>query len=200
MERTGRPRNPKIDDDVLDATVTVLSEVGYARLTIEAVARLASTTKPSVYRRWPSRPHLVLDALAKRLDSGEPAPDSGCVACDLAGCLALFTAACRYMPPDVLASLLADCTGQPNLRAMIIVKLVAPPRRAVDEVLARAQARGDLRADLDRELAIDLLSSLVHYRALIGHESAAETEAAVTTLLRGMAGDYKGHPHTGMTN
>jgi AcrR family transcriptional regulator len=200
MERTGRPRNPQIDDDVLDATFDVLSEVGYARLTIEAVARLASTTKPSIYRRWPSRQHLVLEALAKRLGDGKPVPDRGCVACDLADCLTLFTAACRRMPPDVLASLLADCAGSPGLRARIITELVEPPRRVVDEVLARAQARGDLRADLDRDLAIDLLGSLVHYRALFGHQSDRETGVAVTTLLRGMAESYEDHSHAGMTN
>jgi AcrR family transcriptional regulator len=198
MERTGRPRDPQIGDAILDTTVTVLSEVGYARLTIEAVARRASTTKPSIYRRWPSRQHLVLDALAKRLDNDKPAPDNGCVACDLAECLTLFTTACQCMPPDVLASLLADCAERPGLRDRIITELVDPPRRAVDEVLARAQARGDLRADLDRELAVDLLCSLAHYRALFGRE--AETKAAVATLLRGMTEEYKGHPHTGMTN
>jgi AcrR family transcriptional regulator len=196
MERTGRPRDPQIDDAVLDATVAVLSEVGYARLTIEAVARRAGTTKPSIYRRWPSRQHLVLEALAKQLDNGKPVPDSGRVARDLAECLTLFMTACRCMPPDVLASLLADCAERPGLRDRIITELVEPPRRAVDEVLARAQARGDLRADLDRELAVDLLGSLVHYRALFGRE--AEIEAAVTTLLWGMAESHI--PHAGMTN
>lgn len=200
MERTGRPRNPLIDDAVLDATVEVLSEVGYARLTIEAVARYAGTTKPSIYRRWPTRQHLVLEALAKRLGDGKPAPDKGCVACDLADCLTQFTTACRRVPPDVLASLLADCAERPDLRARIITELVEPPRRAVGEVLARAQERGDLRADLDRGLVIDLLCSLAHYRALLGHESEREIEAAVTTLLRGMATDYEDHPHIGMTN
>jgi AcrR family transcriptional regulator len=198
MERTGRPRNPKIGDAVLDATIDVLSEVGYARLTIEAVARRAKTTKPSLYRRWPSRQHLVLDALAKRFESDGPAPDTGCVVCDLTGCVTLLTTRCQCMPPDVLASLLADCAEQPDLREKIVTKLVEPPRRAVNEALVRAQTRGELRADLDRALAVDLLGALVHYRALFHH--APDPEAAVTTLLRGMAENYKGHPHTGMTN
>jgi AcrR family transcriptional regulator len=202
MQRTGRPRNPDIDGAILDAAVDVLSEVGYARLTIEAVARRAETTKPSVYRRWRGRQHLVLAALARGHDNDKPAPDSGCVVCDLTDCLDLFTTTCRRMPPDVLASLLTDCAAEPDLRANVMATLFEPARRTADEVLVSAQKRGDLRADLDRGLAVDLLGSLVHYRALFGHAPTdrAEVEAAVTTLLRGMAEGYRGHPHSGMTN
>jgi AcrR family transcriptional regulator len=189
--RTGRPRSPEIDTAVLDATLAVLGESGYARFNLEEVARRAGTTKPAIYRRWPTRQQLVLAALGSRL--GElSAPDSGCTLCDLDEALKVFVVAFKRLPPDVLAPLLADCTAAPELRAAFMSTLFDPPRAAVEQTLRRATARGDLRADVDLALTLDLLGSLVHYRALFGHAAVSdeEIERAVTTLLQGIATDY----------
>jgi AcrR family transcriptional regulator len=190
-ERAGRPRNPEIDAAVLRATLAVLDEFGYGRLTLEDVARRAGTTKPAIYRRWPSRQRLVLAALGRRL-GGAKAPDTGCTLCDLDECLKVFVAAFRRMPPDVLGPLLADCAGDRELRAAFMTTLFEPPRAAVREALERAYARGDLRDEVDLELILDLIGSLVHYRALFGHAptSDVEIERAVEALLRGIAIDY----------
>ena len=92
--RGGRPRDPAIDAAVLDATLAVLDEVGYGRLTLEEVARRAGTTKPAIYRRWPTRQRLVLAAL-ESASACARAPDTGCTLCDLDECLKLFVAAFR---------------------------------------------------------------------------------------------------------
>lgn len=192
MDRPGRPRNPHIHDAVLDATADLLSQVGYARLTLEEVARRAGTTKPSIYRRWRGKQELVLAALERRLDSAALAPDSGCVVCDLVDGVGVFVEAFRRMPPGVLGALLADCAEQPALRAACALRLFSPPRAVVGEVVERAKARRDLRADLDAELAVDLLGSFVHYRAVFGHAATdrAAVEEVVATLLRGVAADF----------
>ena len=96
--RVGRPRDPQIDSAVLDATLAVLDGSGYARLTVEEVARRAGTTKPAVYRRWPTRQLLALEALRVRLGDVR-APDTGCTLCDLDECLKLFVRAFRRIPP-----------------------------------------------------------------------------------------------------
>jgi AcrR family transcriptional regulator len=187
----GRPRDPQIDTAVLDATVAVLRRWGYGGLTFEAVAREAGTTKPAIYRRWPSRQGLVLAALGRRLGAAR-APDTGCTLCDLDECLKVFVAAFRRMPPGVLSPLFADCAGDRELRTAFMSTLFEPPRAAVRETLERANARGDLRDDVEVELMLDLIGSLVHYRALFGHAptSNAEIERAVEALLRGIATDY----------
>lgn len=191
--RVGRPRDPHIDAAVLDATLAVLDDAGYGRLTLEQVARRAGTTKPAIYRRWRSRQQLVLAALGQRLGAAR-APDTGCTICDLDECLKVFVAAFRRMPPDVIGPLFADCAGDRELRAAFMTTLFDPPRAAVKETLDRAHARGDLRDDVDRGLILDLIGSLVHYRVLFGHAttSDAEIERAVEALLRGIATDY---PH-----
>src|SRR5215207_4281792 len=189
-ERTGRPRNPEIDAAVLRAALAVLDELGYGRLALEEVARRAGTTKPAIYRRWPNRQRLVLAALGQRLGKAR-APDTGCTLCDLDECLKLFVAAFRRMPPDVIGPLFADCAGDHELRAAFMTTLFEPPRAAVKQTLDRAHARGDLREDVDRDLILDLIGSLVHYRTLFGHArtSDAEIERAVEALLGGIADD-----------
>ncbi len=189
--RAGRPRNSSIDAAVLDATDAVLDDSGYSRFTLEEVARRAGTTKPAIRRRWPTRQHLVLAVLARRLGAAQ-VPDTDCTLCDLTDGINVFVAAFQRMPPDVLGPLLADCAGESALRADFMATLFEPPRTAVAHTLNRALARGDLRADLDRELTLDLLGSLIHYRTLFGHAptSAAEIERAVETLLQGIATDY----------
>jgi AcrR family transcriptional regulator len=191
VARSGRPRDPHIDSAVLDATLAVLTESGYNHLRLEEVARRAGTTKPAIYRRWPTRQHLVLAALARRLGEVQ-VPNTGCTLCDLGEGIGIFLDTFHRLPPDVLGSLLADCAGEPKLRAAFMTTLFDPPRAAVAAMLDQARTRGDLRADLDGELALDLLGSFVHYRALFGHAptSAAEIEGAVETLLMGMAVDY----------
>jgi AcrR family transcriptional regulator len=189
--RPGRPRDRDIDAAVLRTTLGVLSEVGYGRLTLEEVARQAGTTKPAIYRRWPNRQRLVLAALGPRLGRLR-APETGCTLCDLDECLKVFVAAFRRMPADVLGALYADCAGDPELRTAFMAELFEPPRAAVRETLDRAHARDELRDDVDRELVLDLIGSLVHYRALFGHAATSdvEVERAVEVLLQGIAKDY----------
>jgi len=189
--RPGRPRDRQIDVAVLRATLAALAESGYRGLTLEEVARRAGTTKPAIYRRWPSRQRLVLSALRRRLGEAR-APDTGCTLCDLDECLKVFVAAFRRMPPDVIGPLFADCASDRELRAAFMSTLFDPPRAAVRETLQRSRARGDLRDDVDIALILDLIGSLVHYRALFGHAptSNVEIENAVEALLQGIATDY----------
>jgi AcrR family transcriptional regulator len=189
--RAGRPRDRQIDTAVLKATLAVIDECGYGSLTLEAVARGAGTSKPAIYRRWSSRERLVLSALSQRLGS-VVVPDTGCSICDLDECLKVFVGAFRRMPPGVIGPLLAACAGDRDLRAAFMTALFDPPRAAVKKALERAQARGDLRDDVDVGLIVDLIGSFVHYRALFGHArmSDVEIERAVEALLAGIATDY----------
>jgi AcrR family transcriptional regulator len=186
-----RPRDRQIDTALLEATLAALKRSGYGGLTLEEVARRAGTTKPAIYRRWPNRQRLVLAALGERLGEAR-APDTGCTLCDLDESLKLFVAAFRRIPPGVIGPLFAECAGDRELRAAFMTTLFDPPRAAVKETLDRAYGRGDLRDDVDLDLVLDLIGSLVHYRALFGHAptSDVEIERAVEALLQGIATDY----------
>jgi len=81
--RPGRPRDPRIDEAVLVAARELLGEVGYQRLTYDAVAQRAGVHRPAVYRRWPSKLHLVLDACREAITDSLETPNSGNLADDI---------------------------------------------------------------------------------------------------------------------
>jgi AcrR family transcriptional regulator len=190
--RAGRPRDPEIDAAVLRATIRELEATGYQRLSLAVVAAQAGTTKPALYRRWPSKQQLVLDALSTNLGK-LVTPLTECTFCDFVDGILIFLDAFHRMPPNVLAPLLADCDSDPELRSAFMRMLFDPPRAAVDRVITHALAQGDLHVDIDRGLVLDFLASFVYYRVLFQHESATmdEIERAVAVLLRGMATDYQ---------
>ncbi|MGP4114897.1 TetR/AcrR family transcriptional regulator [Streptomyces sp. 4N509B] len=188
---TGRPRDQHIDAAVIAAALETLDEHGYQGLSVEEVARRAGTSRPAIYRRWSGRAPLALAAIATRLDVPTP-PDSGCTLCDIAESFNVFLAAYRTIRPDVLSTLHADCASDAELSARYLETVIEPSRRAVAHTLDRAIARGDLRADVNRRLLLDMVGSLVHYRATFGRRHLSDEEAAqaVEALLRGAAVDY----------
>lgn len=187
----GRPRDAAIDEAVLEATLDVLDEHGYAGLTLDEVARRAGTSRPAIYRRWPGRTPLVLAAIATRLNVPTP-PDTGCTLCDFGESFEVFLAAYRTIRPDVLSALYVDCVGDEDLRRRYLETIVDPARSAVAETVDRAIAQGNLRPETDRDLMLDFFGSLIHYRAQFGrqHMSDEEANAAIETLLRGAAVDF----------
>lgn len=201
----GRPRSQRIDDALITATLEILEEEGYPGVSLEAVARRAGTSRPSIYRRWSGRTPLVLAAVAARLEVPTP-PDTGCTLCDIDESFTVFLSAYRTIRPEVLSALYADCAPDPGLRARYLTTIIEPTRIAVGHTLDRAIARGDLRDTLDRDLLLDLVGSLVHYRAMFGAAHLRDTEAgqALELLLRGAAVDYpalvahsEAHAHAG---
>ena len=189
----GRPRSRRIDDAVIAETLHILDAEGYWAVSVEAVARAAGTSRPAVYRRWSGRAALVLAAIAVRLDVPAP-PDTGCTLCDIDEGFGIFLSAYRKIRPEALGALYAECAPDPELRESFTRTLVAPARQAVGMSLDRAIARGDLRESVDRDLLLDLVASLVHYRALFGPEHLGEEDAgnALELLMQGAAADYAG--------
>jgi hypothetical protein len=114
----------------------------------------------------------VLAALGRRLGAAR-APDTGCTLCDLDESLKVFVAVFRRVPPGVLGPLFADCAGDRELRTAFMSTLFEPPRVQRSGKRCNGRARGDLREQVEVELILDLIGSLVHYRALFGHAPRA---------------------------
>lgn len=189
----GRPRDPEIDAAVLTATVAVLSESGYAGFAVEKVAARAGTTKAAMRRRWPVRQRLIIDALATLL-APPPAPDNGCTRCDLIDSVRLLAEVLHdRLPRGVLAPLIADCADNAELHEHLLAVLVQPSRQAATIAVRRAAERGDLRADVDPGLLVDLLASVVYQRALFGEAPIGRSSVRplVDVILRGVAVDFE---------
>ncbi|GHH81649.1 TetR/AcrR family transcriptional regulator [Streptomyces capitiformicae] len=185
----GRPRDERIDTAVRSAVLEILNEVGYGRLTLEAVAARAGTTKPTLRRRWRSRQHLVVSALVQTMGSS-PTPDTGCTHCDLiAGIRTLSHAFTTTVGRRALPALIADLADDPELESEFLNELFHPRRAATAAALRRGIRRGDIRADADIDLLLDMLASTAYYRVLFGHLPLTPTlaEDVVEVVLRGVA-------------
>jgi AcrR family transcriptional regulator len=161
--RRGRPRDAQAEQAILQTTIAILSEVGFNQLTIEAVAARAGVGKPTIYRRWPSKAELVLDAI-ERLAAPFPTADTGDPLTDL-----------RQVVPELLVRL----TSSPVARATLALagdaemlgrlgeRYLRPRREATADILRRGIASGELRADIDVEMAIDMMVGALIYRWLV---------------------------------
>ncbi|PSJ25789.1 TetR family transcriptional regulator [Streptosporangium nondiastaticum] len=189
QQRTGRPRDSRIDAAVPAAVMELLNESGYGNLTLEAVAARAGTSKPALRRRWQSRQHLVVDALVTTMGTA-PTPDTGCTHCDLiAGIGTLSQAFGTTLGRRVLPALVADLADQPELDALFLERFFHPRRASTAEALRRGIRRGDIRPDADIDLLLDMLASSTYYRVLFGHlpVTAALAEDVVEVVLKGVA-------------
>jgi AcrR family transcriptional regulator len=176
----------------------ILNEVGYAALTLESVAARAGTSKPALRRRWRSRQHLVVDALAATVGT-TPTPDTGCTHCDLvAGIQTLTDAFTTKIGRRVLPALVSDLAGDPELAELFLDRYFHPRRASTAAALRRGIARGDLDPEADIDLLLDMLASTTYYRVLFGHlpVTAGLAEQVVKTVLAGVATpQWREHQH-----
>src|ERR1700748_2151300 len=129
--RPGRPRDPDYDKVILDATLEILFAKGYAGLTIDGVAARTGVGRPTIYRRWSSKPELVIAALAQTVGLS-PAPDTGALRADLC---AFQRQQVRMMDrPEsrrITAGLVADVVAHPELAETYFGEYIRPRRLSV---------------------------------------------------------------------
>lgn len=101
----GRPRDPQVDRAVMEATFALLAEAGYDGLTIEAVAHAAGVSKNAIYRRWPDKVAMVLDAIRTMAPHDEVEVDTGDVRADMATMLRVMVAKFREVDGRLAFSL-----------------------------------------------------------------------------------------------
>ena len=151
----GRPRSEEAHQAILDATLELLVEVGFSALTVEGVASRAGVGKATIYRRWNSKLPLVVEAFG-RLPGFEDV-DSGSVAEDLKRMLVGYIELFHSTPlATVLPSLAGERAHNPEL-SELFDPVSRQRRQPLVQALARGVARGELPADLDLELAADLV-------------------------------------------
>ena len=164
---TGRPRDQAIDDAVLAAAREHLARHGYEAMSVAAVAADAGTTRPAVYRRWPTKADLAVAAIAS-LPEAAPQPRTGDHEADLRAELAAFARGVgRPGGVSLVGAMLQDGTD-PELRARYRELVVAPRRARLRAIVADAVADGTLPADADVELAVASCTGSYYALALAG--------------------------------
>jgi AcrR family transcriptional regulator len=176
----GRPKNPYIDTEVVAAVLEGLRLRGYRGVTIEGIARQVRRARTSLYRRWPSKRHLVADAVVAELGA-QPAPDTGSLRQDLKAAVGTLLTAFRGTMGKALPGLVADMALDPALARMIREKVLVARRRSIRAAFERAVARGESGRGFDIEVLIDMLTAPFYFRALFGH--LPSTPATVNTVV-----------------
>jgi AcrR family transcriptional regulator len=163
----GRPRDNALDSAITDATESVLLSDGYAAVNIDRVAKLAGTTRAAIYRRAKTRGELVVALLVSRFGS-DPAPDSGQLRRDL---LQLQRLQREFFADPVikaaLAGVLSDLTTDDNLGTVFYERFMAPRRRSVVAMMARAVDRGEIAPVEHPDIVSDLLTGPLLLRAVL---------------------------------
>ncbi|MFI9007919.1 TetR/AcrR family transcriptional regulator [Actinosynnema sp. NPDC053489] len=169
--RNGTRRSERSRVAILTATRELIGEVGYAKLTIEAIAARAGVGKQTIYRWWPSKGAVVFDsllALGEAPDGGRELPDTGDVEADLKA--VLRATAAEFSDPAFEAPIRAlntEIINDPELAALYREKMEGPTRAAKLRRLRSARDAGQLAADADLDLLVDLLFAPLAQRWLL---------------------------------
>lgn len=187
----GRPRSDAAHDAILTAAIALVREVGYDAVTMDGIAARAGVGKATVYRRWAGKETLVADGI-ERIVAGFPAPDTGTVRGDLAVVMRYTMA--MYADPAttaLLSALVAAMARSAPIADAVRRGFVGRWRDVVTAALERGVARGELRADADLALAIELIAGPLFHRFLItgGAVDEALAHGVVDVVLRGLAPD-----------
>ena len=179
----GRPRDPELDERILDAARRLLAERGYQGLSIDAVARAAGTTRPTVYLRFAGKEELATSAVAG-MAVDEPLPQTDDIRADLVAELRHFRAAItRPNGFSFVGTVLAEEHLTPALIARFRERLVLPRRHRLAATLERGVRIGAVRPDLDVDAATGMLTGSV-YAHHLAHGQLPEDwpERVVDTL------------------
>ena len=186
----GRPRSEKARKAVLDAAAELLLARGPAAVSMDAVAERAGVSKATIYRWWPTKETLVLDALFTEWAAATPyARDTGSLRGDLLALLRPWARLATSRPYGaVIAALLIQVQADPVFAAEYRHRVVEPRRDQARAIFRRAIERGEIPADTKVDVALDLLYGPLYHRLLHGHAPLTDrfTQDVIDMALSGI--------------
>jgi AcrR family transcriptional regulator len=167
----GRPRSERARLAILAAAAELLLDRGLAAVSMDAVAARAGVSKATIYRWWPTKETLALDALYTEWAAAQPSEvDTGSLRGDLLSLLTPWARVASSRPYGrVIAALLSEAQTDPAYAAEYRQRVVQPRRDRARAILARAVERGEIPPFTKTEVAIDLLYGPLYHRLLHGH-------------------------------
>jgi AcrR family transcriptional regulator len=190
-QHTGRRRNAAARDAILDVTFELLRTRGTTGLTIDAIAEAAGVGRQTIYRWWPSKGAVAAEAMARQARVIVPVRDTTSFPDDLTQFLVdSFTGVEDSGMRRALRQLVSAAQADEHV-AEVLAEFTAQRRAALRALLERGQASGDLPADADLDLLVDVAYGVLWYRLLIGHaplDPRAARDLAAHLLAAGAAG------------
>jgi AcrR family transcriptional regulator len=163
--RAGRPRDPGLDDAVVKATLELLAEDGYAQLTVERIAARAGVGKASVYRRWPDKVSIVLEAVSRNPERPS-APDTGSLRGDTLVFLRSMVGY-RTLHAEAISAISGEALTNPRFGDAFRAAMAEPMMDGLRTIIERAIARGELPADTDVALLSSVAPALFQVQRLL---------------------------------
>ncbi|WP_406436439.1 TetR/AcrR family transcriptional regulator [Streptomyces sp. NBC_00631] len=157
-----------VTEAIRAAVFEELAAVGYARMSIEGIARRAGVGKTAVYRRWRSKLHLVLDVVSAIAVMGLPVPDTGSLEGDLRLLYEVTSRALRHpVASQIIPDLQAEAARNPDIAEAMQKTLREGQEGVASKIIEAAQRRGELAEGLDDDLAMDLISGPLYWRSVV---------------------------------
>lgn len=172
MVKPAAAQRPRVEgereDEILEATLDLLLDVGYDRLTLDAVARRARASKATLYRRWADKPSLVVDAMvrAKQAPAIEP-HDTGSLRGDLVSTFCGAHGMGRNEATGMLGSVITALASDPEFARRFREAFIAPKVQVSREIYQRAIDRGEIPADIDVDIIAPALAGILLHRSFV---------------------------------
>ena len=171
----GRPRSAQSHQAILQAALELLTEVGFAAMSMDAIAARAGVGKTTIYRRYASKEELVADAI-ESMRSEIVIPDTGNLQYDIN--ILIENAAKITLNPvgrQTVAMIISSASSNPQFAQIYWTKYLQPRRKAFAVVLERAKARNEIQLDLDSDLIFDTMSGIMLYALIFQPTSESWT-------------------------
>jgi AcrR family transcriptional regulator len=162
-KRSGRPRSIQSHQAMLQATLALLAEVGFERMSIEAIAARAGVGKTTIYRRYAAKEELVADAI-ESVREEMVIPDTGNLSDDIEALIQ--NAAQITLTPlgrQTVAMIISSAASNPQFAQIYWTKYLQPRRQTFTIVIDRAKKRREIPADLDADIVFDTMSAIMLY-------------------------------------
>ena len=189
----GRPRSEHARQAILRSTLKLLQNTGFPELTIEAIAGDAGVGKATVYRWWPNKSALVVDAFVSSAEHKLHFPDTGSLYHDMSLQMTQFLGILGTRRGRVVAALLGAGQFDPELLEAFRERFLRPRRQEAYKTLRRGIERGELPENVDMDLVLDTLYGAIYMRFLIRHSelSQAYVQEVCRLVLGNRTGDSR---------
>jgi AcrR family transcriptional regulator len=186
--KAGRPRNEEVRTKIIDAALALLEENGYAKVTCDAIAQRAGCGKATIYRWWPNKAAVVINAFAESVSPELPNEKLSCLRDYVSGHLQRFTRVLMGRNGRILAAVIAGAQDDPEVAEAFLAHWLRPRRAVSRRILAEYQDEGQLPRDYDIEIVLDAMYGPLHFRLMVRHEELTPEYAAglAKVILQGL--------------
>jgi AcrR family transcriptional regulator len=184
----GRQRSVASETAILSATMELLGQMPLREITIEAIAAKARVGKATIYKWWPNKAHLALDAYLKHMKSNISVPNTGSARQDFTiqmhAVMRFYTSSVGH----IFRQFLAEGQSDPEFAALFLERFLRPRRNEVTIIWQRGVERGEINGALDLELVLDLIYGPMIFRLMAGQASldAESSKAIVDAVFDGI--------------